>query len=262
MRASRLNLLAHLVVALLAALALCAIAATAAQAATEGPFWIVEGKKLNASETVEMTVKAVGSITLEGEILGIKAKIICPKASVSKGSYIAGGVPGTGREITEIGGGCTVTNNGSGCKVEEPIRTEPIKNELVVGDSEPGFGPYVQVVSKSESGTKLVTLKFTGSSCIIKETEVTGEVLSGIDTYGPADSGKEEQVTTGNQETLSFRTYLRRTLIPQIRSFWEWRANQWILGMRAVLDAFGNPVNLILETLETTFNGRSYGTAF
>jgi hypothetical protein len=258
MHASRLNLFGHLVMALLAALAFGAMAATAAQAATEGPFWTVEGSKLNTNETREIAIKAVGSITLESEILTIKGKVICPSASVEKGSYLAGGVPGTSRERVEFGGGCTVINNGSSCKVEEPIRTEPVRNELVISDSEPGFGPFVLTEFKPESGSKFVTLKFTGT-CTVKETEVTGEVLGSNYTDPTVDSGKEEPITTTNLSSSSFTSYLLK-FPDEPKSIWLYKSGKFELVKPKSLEAFGNRASLTGTILISLVNGKKYGS--
>jgi hypothetical protein len=267
MHASRLSLVGRVVVALLAVFAFAAIAATTAQAATEGPFWTVEGSRLKANETREITVKAVGSITLEAELLGVKAKVICPAASVNKGAYFAGSEPkgaaGTSREIAEFGGGCTTINNGSACKVTEPIKTEPIINELVISDNE-AFGPYELVEFKPESGTKFVELKFTGT-CTLASTEVKGEVLGELFTDPGVNSGKEEQITTSKLST-SFTSYLLRFPDPGT-SVWLLKtsgtSSVWELVKPKKLEAFGNAATLtgqILVVLAGSAFGKKYGS--
>jgi hypothetical protein len=257
MHASRLNLFGHLIMALLAALAFGAIAATAAQAATEGPFWEVEGKKLITNETSEIAIKAEGSITLESEIISIKGKVICPKAEVEKGSYLAGGVPGTSREVVKFLGGCTVINNGSNCKVEEPIRTEPVSNELVVSDGEPGFGPFILIEFKPISGTKFVTLKFTGT-CTVKETEVTGEVLGQVYTDPEASEGKPEvPVEIGTKRELT--SYLVK-FPDEPKSIWLWKGNIFELVKPKGLTAFGNTAKLTGSILVALVNGKKYNS--
>jgi hypothetical protein len=269
MDVSRLSLIGRLVMALLAVFAFGAIVATAAQAATEGPFWTVEGtsgkqEKLNTNETREITIKAVGSITLEAELLTVKAKVICPTARVSKGSYLAGGVPGTSREVAEFTGEpgrkCTVINNGSNCSVEEPIRTEPIRNELVVSDGPPAgtFGPYILIEFKTESTSNFVVLKFTGT-CTVATTEVKGEVLGSVFTDPAVNSGTEEQITTGNEGTKSFTSYYLR--FPDIaKSIWLWTGSVFKLTEPAPLEAFGNKATLTGTILVLLGNGKKYGS--
>jgi hypothetical protein len=257
MDASRLSLIGRLVMVLLAVFAFGAIVSTAAQAATEGPFWTVEGKKLGTNETVELSIRAVGSITLEAELLTVKAKVICPSASLAKGSYLAGGVPGTSKEVAEFGGGCTVINNGSACKVTEPIRTEPIRNELVISDSEPGFGPYVLVIFKPESGKKFVELKFTGS-CTVTSTEVTEEVLGELYTDPTVNSGKEEQITTGKLSSTSLSSYYLRFPDPA-KSIWLYKSGAFELVKPVPLKAFGNEAKLTGTILVKLTSAKNYG---
>jgi hypothetical protein len=267
MHVSRLHLFGHLVMALIALLAFGAIAATAAQAATEGPFWTVEGsggtqEKLNTNETREIAIKAEGSITLESEIIGIKGKVICPKAEVEKGSYLAGGVPGKSREVVKFLGGCTVINNGSACKVVEPIVTEPVSNELVVSDGEPGFGPFLLVEFKPISGTKFVTLKFTGT-CTVKETEVTGEVLGQIYTDPEASLGKPLESVEIGKEGKPTREALTSYLIKfpdEPKSIWLWKGSTFELVKPKGLTAFGNPAKLTGSILVELANGKKYGS--
>jgi hypothetical protein len=254
MHASRLHLFGHLVMALLAALAFGAIAATAAQAATEGPFWTVEGSKLETNETREITSHAVGSVAMEAEILSVKAKIICSQARVAKGSYIAGGVPGTGRAIAEYYGGCTVINNGSNCKVIEPMVTVPMRGELVVSDSEPGFGPYILGEAKPESGTTIITVKFTGS-CTVKEMELRGEPVGASYTDPAVDSGTEEEITMGKATSLT--SYLGRSVAP--KSIWLWKGSIFELVKPKGLEAFGNPARIVGTILDELVNGKKFG---
>jgi hypothetical protein len=210
MKSSRLARLGRLVVALLSILALGAVVVASAQAApTEGPFWKVGGKRLNANETREITVKAFegtkNPIVLEAELLKIKAKIECKLAKVASGSFFAGGAPATSREVAEFSD-CEVVNNGSGCKVKEPIKTEPIRNELVYNDEAKTVGEKILVEFDPEAGTeaKFVTVLFEGAKCVVKETEVgKGLVLGESFTDPTTDGGVEEQVTLKTAEQTS-----------------------------------------------------------
>jgi hypothetical protein len=270
MPTSRLNRIRSLMMALLAVFAFGAITAAAAQAATEGPFWTVEGAKLNTNETREITIKAVGSITLEGQALGglAKVNITCPTATVQKGSYLAGGAPGTSKEVVEFSGEpgssgrkCAVTGNGNGCTVNEPIRTEPIRNELVVSDGPPAgtFGPFILIEFKPESGSKFVTLNFSGS-CTVSTTEVKGEVLGSVYTDPFASVGKpEEQVTTGNQSSLKLTSYLVRFPDPAT-SIWLLKGGVFVLEKAGKLEAFGEPASLTGVILVLLVNGKQYGS--
>ncbi len=212
MKSTRLVRLGRVMAALSALLVLGAVAVASAQASpTEGPFWKVDGSRLKANETREITVKAFEGtkdpLTLEAELLGIKAKIECKLASVAKGSYLAGGAPATSREISEFSD-CQITNVGSGCKVVEPIKTEPIRSELVYNDetATKTVGEKILVEADPEAGTeaKFVTLHLEGAKCVLKETEIgKGLALGEAFTDPTTDGGKEEQVTPSTAEQTS-----------------------------------------------------------
>jgi hypothetical protein len=210
MKSSRLARLGRLLVALLSVFALGAVVVASAQAApTEGPFWKVNSSRLKANETREITVKAFegtkNPIVLEAELLKLKAKVECKLASVAKGSFFAGGAPATSREIAEFSD-CEVVNNGSGCKVKEPIETKPVRNELVYNDEAKTVGEKILVEFDPEAGTEaeFVTLHFEGAKCVVKETTVgKGLVLGESFTDPTTDGGKEEQVTLATAEQTS-----------------------------------------------------------
>jgi hypothetical protein len=269
MHVSRLHLFGHLVMALLAALAFGAIAATAAQAATEGPFWTVEGSggtqvKLNTNETREVTAKAEGSIALESELFGVKGVVTCPQAEVEKGSYLAGGVPGTSREIVKFFGGCSVKNNGSNCKVKEPITTKPVRNELVVSDNEPGFGPKLLIEFKPETGTEFVKLEFTGT-CTLSESKVEGEVLGSIYTDPEASPGKPLELVEIGTNGVPTREALTSYLVKfpdEPKSIWLWNGSKFELKVPGTLKAFGGSgsAKLTGSILVSLVNGKKYGS--
>jgi hypothetical protein len=210
MKSSRLARLGRLLVALLSVFALGAVVVASAQAApTEGPFWKVNGKRLNANETRAITVKSFegtkNPIKLEATLLGITAKVECKLAKVGAGSFFAGGAPGTSREVAEFSD-CEVVNNGTGCKVKEPITTEPIRNELVYNDEAKTVGEKILVEFDPQAGTeaKFVTLFFEGSKCIVSETEVgKGLVLGESFTDPTTDGNVEEQITLKTAEQTS-----------------------------------------------------------
>jgi hypothetical protein len=210
MKSTRLVRLGRLAAAFLAVFALGAVAVASAQAGpTEGPFWKVNGKRLSANETREVTVKAFegtkNPLTLEAELLGIKAKIECKLASVAKGSFLAGGAPATSRGVAEFSD-CTVVNNGEGCKVNEPVKTEPGRSELVYNDEAKTVGEKILVEADPEAGTeaKYVTVHFEGAKCVVKETEIgKGLALGEAFTDPTTDGGKEEQVTLKTAEQSS-----------------------------------------------------------
>ena len=210
MQSIRLVRSGRLTAALLTVLALGAVAAASAQAApTEGPFWKVGGKRLNANETREVTGKVFegtkNPLVLEAELLKVKSKVECRLAKAAPGSFLAGGAPATGRGVAEFSD-CEVVNNGSGCKVKEPIKTEPVRTELVYNDEAKTVGEKILVESDPEAGTeaKYVTLLFEGAKCVVKETEIgKGLALGEAFTDPTTDGGIEEPVTLKTAEQTS-----------------------------------------------------------
>ncbi len=262
MKSSRLARLGRLLVALLSVFALGAVVVASAQAApTEGPFWKVGGKKLNANETREITVKAfegtTNPIKLEATLLGLTAKVECKEASVAKGSFFAGGAPATSKEIAEFSN-CTVVNDGEGCKVKEPIKTKPIRNELVYNDEAKTVGEKILVEFDPEAGTEaeFVTLKFEGEHCLVKETEVgKGLVVGSSFTDPTTDGGKEEQITPKTAEQTSTLV----TFPDAEKSVYLLKGTTLELVEIKPYKAFGNEAKLVGKVLVTLTNGEKYG---
>jgi hypothetical protein len=264
MKSTRLVRLGRLTAALLAVFALGAAAVASAQAApTEGPFWKVNGKRLKANETREITIKAFegtkNPLKLEAELLGVKAKIECKLASVAKGSFLAGGAPATAREIPEFSD-CEMFNNGSGCKVTEPVRTEPVRSELVYNDETvtKTVGEKILVEADPEAGTeaKFIALKFNGASCIVKETEVgKGLVLGESFTDPTTDGGKEEQVTLSTAE----QTSTLGVFPDSEKSVYLLKGTTLELVEIKPFKAFGNEAKLIGKVLVELTSKEKYG---
>jgi hypothetical protein len=153
---------------------LSAVAATAAQAAEE-PYYQVNGARLAAGETREITVKAAKSFVLKNTIS--KATVTCKENTVAKGSIILGsakGSPGRSDEVVEFKE-CEVTNNGTGCKVEEPIVTKKLVNKLVYSKELAGI---IDVLFTPETGKVFAELTFIGSGCKTPNTTVEGNVAA------------------------------------------------------------------------------------
>jgi hypothetical protein len=273
MKSSRLARLGHLLTALLAVFAFGAIAASSAQAITEGPFWTVEGKALGKNETREITIKAYEGtahpIVLEAELLGIKAKVECHLASVVKGGYLAGGSPGTTEEVATFSD-CTVVNNGSGCKVKEPIETQKIRGELVVSDEHGHFGQFILVEFDPFTGTegKFAELIFEGSSCTVKSTEVGKGLVVGSAYRDPGSGTPTEQVKTkGTAEASSFLLRFPDEFTDNggVESVWLLRSvNVFELVTIKPFKAFGNEAHLtgtvlVLLARNGVSTGEKYG---
>jgi hypothetical protein len=159
-------------VVLLAVFALSAIVATAAQA-EEAPYWSIEGTRLAAGKTAEITAKQVGNQTLTA---GTDV-VTCAAFKLKPGAVILGsnaGEPGKSDETIEYSG-CTVTGNGTGCKVVgEKVPTEPLTNELAYAENKKSLVVEFTPVT----GKTLAVLKFEGSTCSVTETSVKGVAVA------------------------------------------------------------------------------------
>jgi hypothetical protein len=167
-----------IVAAQVAVFAFGCAAATVAHA-EEAPLWSVEGARLAAGETREITAKAYKTKTHSGFTLTVGSKkISCSTIKLKEGaiSGSSAGNPGTDREVIELSGSCTVEGNGDECKVKEPIVSSAISSELV--ESEKGEKESLLMEFKPVSGTKFMPLLFEGSKCTIKEAIVEGEIAS------------------------------------------------------------------------------------
>jgi hypothetical protein len=272
MRSNRLPRVGRLLIALLALCAFGAIAAASAQAATEGPFWKVGGRELEENETREITARAyegtIDPIRLEAELLGLKAKVECHLASLAKGAFIAGGVPGTTEGIAEFSD-CTAVNVGQGCEVEEPIVTKKIRGELVVSDEKGNFGKFILMEFDPATGTEgeFATIKFRGPKCIIGGAgAVVGKgLVVGAEYTDPLVSGGEaKQVTTiGALEETSFLIKFPDEFTDNegVKSVWLFRNNIFELVKITPFKSFGNEARLIGTLLYLLADGEKYGQA-
>jgi hypothetical protein len=119
---------------------------------------------------------AAGNFVLRTPAAG--TVITCTGTSLAAGAKILGSTganAGTSNEVI-LYSGCTVTGNGENCEVESgKINTNTVKNTL--GWSTAGRGGPLLVLFEPTSGTNFVTVKFTGSSCILKTSPVSGKAV-------------------------------------------------------------------------------------
>lgn len=193
MYSSRLGLVGRLVVALLAVFMLGAVAASAAWA-EEAPRWKVGGVILKKNETKAITVKPFSKTIVLG-VPKLSQTITCEEVKVKAGAFIAGsepGEPGTSTSTDEFSK-CTQTGNGSepGCKVKEPIVTEPVRSELVENIKLTTYLTEFDPTAGSE--TNFVIVKYEGS-CLLKEAPIKGLVVGSNYTDPTVAEGKEEPV--------------------------------------------------------------------
>ncbi len=178
MQSSRVRLM---LVALLGVFAFSAVAAAAAQA-EEAPFWSIGGTRLAAGKTHYITTK-IYNVTGQAEGVTLKAAtgqtFHCTTMKLKEGVLLGSNVgnPGTNDEVIEFSGECTVANNGTGCKVKEPIVTNSVKSELA--ESEKSTTAILLMEFFTTSGP-LAKLTFEGTGCVIKETTVSGKLAAEV----------------------------------------------------------------------------------
>jgi hypothetical protein len=204
MDSSRLGLLGRLVLVLLAVLAFSAIAATTAAQAEEAPRWRVNGSTLLKNETREITIKLFETKNPVVLTSSAGVSVECLLAKVAPGAFLAGsepGEPGTSEAVSEFSD-CKTTGNGTGCAVKEPIRTEKIRNEIVVNTKLSTY--LIEFDPAAGSKTKFVELEFPGASCTTKKAPVTGLVVGTAFTDPIVNGGKEEEEFETTAENTSF----------------------------------------------------------
>ena len=182
MQSNRVRLM---LIALLGVFAFSAVAAAAAQA-EEAPFWSITGSRLEEGKTHYITAK-VYNVTGQPAGFTLKAEfgqtVTCPFMRLKEGVLLGSkaGNPGTADGVLEIfgepGNTCVVGNNGSGCKVKEPIVTNQAKSELV--ESEKSTTAALLVEFFTTSGP-FISLDFEGTGCVEKETSVSGKVAAEV----------------------------------------------------------------------------------
>jgi hypothetical protein len=167
--------------ALLTMIALSA-ARTAAAQAEEAPYWTIEGTRLAAGKTAEVTAKALTSKVLTAGT----TEIACTRGELAKGSVLVGsnaGEPGKSEGIVKLSG-CRVTGNGEPCEIASPgkeeVATAPLVGELGYATNKKSLVG----VASPKKGKIFATIKFTGSGCKETETEIRGSIAGGILTDG------------------------------------------------------------------------------
>jgi hypothetical protein len=209
-------------------------AIAAASASAEEPEhqlrWKVAGKVLAKGASAEIEAKAYkGSITLEAE----KIKVSCTTIKVAKGATISNG----GEEESAIGeltdelSSCTTEGGGEGCKVAEPIKTEPLRAEPVLNDLAPGTGRKVLVEFDPKAGTesKFVEIKFEGEKCKFKNIEIGKGLVVGSGLYDPETSeGLEGELELGEKVPGESASFLVK-FPDEAKSIYLWKSGKWTL---------------------------------
>ncbi len=196
------------------------------------PSWSVKGTRLKESEAHNITAKAFSaSLELSTPEAGIVVK--CTKLKAKEGLLWGsnGENPGTSTEIVEFSE-CSVTGNGTTCKVSEPITTNQLESELVENVESKKVGKKLLVEFFPTSGTNFATLVFSGE-CKIKETKVTGKVAAEALT----DPG-EEAIELG-QSAKQAKSWLFKFPASPVKEVWLVKAGTGS-AVKVELTAFGD----------------------
>jgi hypothetical protein len=167
---------------LLAVLALGAVTASAAQAATEGPFYKIAGKRLASGETKEVTAKGTFSVTEGGG-----GRIECKKTALAAGSKLLGstGANFGSADVTLDFSECSVPHelfNHSGCShlAGGKLTTEPLNMELTYFKETRTGG--LMVVFKPVKKPYFAKYQFEEKGCT--EGTIGGSMVAEITTGG------------------------------------------------------------------------------
>lgn len=182
----------------------CAAAASAAQAETEGPYYLVEEELLGSGQAQEITATDKTAFVFTSKTA--KVKVECKAVKVKSGAVLNGSegkTSGGGSEILELSeckGGATEESL-SGCEPEGGKVTSAALVDAV-GYATSSRTGAILVLFKPESGTKLATIKFTGTKCVTTSAVLTGNFI------GEAYSGGSA-IEVGSNEVEAVKGELR-----------------------------------------------------
>ncbi len=183
-----------------------ALAAGAARA-SEGPYFQVDESRLEEGGTEEVKETAKSSLQIEatsGQLL------TCTGTKLAAGALLDGSTgpnSSTAEETIEYTG-CTVSGNGSGCKVEgEKITTSKLRATL--GYSKENREGLIMELLKPASGTVIAEPKFSGS-CTVSSTQIKGLEVGEFAGYEEESTEHElkftkaaQKIWTESSETLT-----------------------------------------------------------
>jgi hypothetical protein len=206
---------------LVAVFAMGAFAATSAMAAPEH-IYKVEGTKLEAGKTQEITSKAKTEFTLKGEeeILGVKVKSVtkCKKLKLNAGDkpVIVGGTPGKSEKEDIEFEECSATVGGSKCS-SVTVESALANNELVTIVLPAGKAGKEGTLFTPASGKVFTKIKFTkcglfgnqsaeveGSSTALVSPEKV-EAVTGTLVYSETEEITEIEKQGGTKEKTGLK---------------------------------------------------------
>ena len=185
--------LAKASIALLALACACAMGAVPAQAYTHtaGPVWTINGAKLGAGESHEvLSASSSGEYTMSTG--GTRPITVTCKNQAVENASITGGVPSTIKATLKLSE-CSVTGNGTGCKVKEPLVTKPLTGQIGYATKE----RTGKILTRFEgSKGELFEVRFEGAPCTVHARDGEGSVIAEISSGGKSEEvGKETSAT-------------------------------------------------------------------
>ena len=200
-----------ILLALLSVLALGAVTATAAQAATEGPFFKVGAKQLEAGQSQEFV--STGGDQFVMDVQG-GPQIQCGSTlTVAPGAKLFGTKAGTPAYLEETisWSKCTVSGGGlSGCTMAT-LTSKPLVGTLAYSES--GRKGDIDIVLAPKTKHVFATAALTG--CSLKELAINGDLAAQVQTGEPG-----KRVAVGKEPAEALTEELQFPSTP-IRQVWE-----------------------------------------
>jgi hypothetical protein len=232
------------------------VVGVAVAVAEEAPYWSIEGTRLAAGKTAEITGKAFGGGTQA--LTAGTVTVTCTGGKVSKGTVLVGsepGEPGRGEGRIELSG-CTITGNGTKCTVTNgEIKTEPLTGELAYAENKKSL----VVEFTPRTGHVLAEPKFTaetGGTCTHGSTKITGLVVAGVFTDPEANSETGEPVLLELGTTVKPSTsFVLKTIAKNKVKIWLIKGGSGVSFETEELDAFGGEAILQAAVLVSLASG-------
>jgi hypothetical protein len=187
--------------ALVAAFAFSAV--VAASASTPEYIYKVEGAKLEAGKTKEVTsIKAVGNIVLKGETFGVKATAECSTLKAASGGepLLVGGQPGTSSKGKLELSACGAVVGGESC-ASAKIAPIQVNSEIVTVVTPAGKAGAVATLL-TPTGTAFTLVKFISCGSLGNvELEIEGDTAA-LNSTGEAKAGTERFGAGVNEITM------------------------------------------------------------
>jgi hypothetical protein len=187
---------------------------SASALATSAPYWSINGTRLAAGQTHNITAKSVtAAFTLTTPKL--KTEIKCTGFSVKEGVLLGSSEtnPGTNNEVV-VFTGCKLEKGNGGpteCTLTSTtLTTNSLKSELV----EKAVAPKILLTEFFPAkGSTFITLPFTGKGCLLTSVAVEGSTAAEVTT----DNTAEETVELGQAAKQATSWNLRFPTVTELK---------------------------------------------